>query len=111
MAASTSHAGFLISAGLLALGTTVVGPAPAAYTADIARPELYGLSMGLYRTAGDAGFMLGPVLLGALADLTTIGWGLAANGIIVAAAALFFGAAARATVGLASRGDGRDPVA
>ena len=111
MATSTSHAGFLISAGLLALGTAVVGPAPAAYTADISPPELYGLSMGLYRTAGDAGFVLGPLLLGALADLTSIGWALAANGIIVAAAALFFGVAARETVGVTSRGYEADPVA
>ena len=97
MATSTSHAGFLISAALLAAGTSVVGAAPAAYTADISPTELRGPSMGLYRSAGDAGFVLGPVLLGALADATSIGWGLAANGLVVAASALGFALAARET--------------
>jgi multidrug resistance protein len=98
MGGTSSDALFLGSALLLAVGTSIIGPAPAAYAADIAPPALRGLSMGLYRSAGDLGFVLGPFLLGALADVTSFGWGLAANAAVVVLASAFFGLAARETV-------------
>jgi len=98
MASAGGTATFVLSAALLAGGSSIAGPAPAAYAADIAPPELRGLAMGLYRTAGDLGFVIGPPLLGAIADATTIGWGLVANAVLVAAAALVFAAVATETV-------------
>jgi MFS family permease len=98
MAGTSSGSLFLASALLLAIGTAIVGPAPAAYAADIAPPALRGLSMGLYRSAGDLGFLLGPFLLGALADATSIPWGLAANAGIVLLATAVFALAARETL-------------
>lgn len=95
MSRGGSHASFLLAALLLALGTSIIGPAPAAYAADIAPPALRGLAMGLYRTAGDVGFLVGPVLLGAVADASSIHWALGANGVIVLASAALFGLAAR----------------
>jgi DHA1 family multidrug resistance protein-like MFS transporter len=88
----------LLGAVLLSVGTGFAGPAPAAYAADIAPPELRGLAMGLYRSSGDIGFLIGPPLLGALADATTFAWGFTANAILLAVAALFFLVMARETL-------------
>ncbi len=95
MAGAQSHAIFLASAALLAVASSIAGPAPAAYAADIAPPELRGIAMGLYRTAGDIGFLLGPVLLGACADATSISLALALNAVIVVLSGAFFAVAAR----------------
>jgi MFS family permease len=95
MPATSSHLLFLVSALLLAVGTSIIGPAPAAYAADIAPPAFRGLAMGLYRSAGDVGFLIGPALLGAVADASSIQWALAANALIVLAATAFFALAAR----------------
>jgi MFS family permease len=104
MANTSTNLVFLVAATLLAVGTSIIGPAPAAYAADIAPLALRGLAMGLYRSAGDLGFTVGPILLGALADATSISWALTANALIVALAAAFFAIGARETVGAAPRG-------
>ena len=46
--------------------------------------------MGLYRSSGDFGFMVGPPLLGAIADGTSYQFALAVNAALIAVAALFF---------------------
>lgn len=86
---------FLGAALLLAVGTSIMGPAPAAYAADVAPDEVRGLAMGLYRSAGDLGFVVGPVLLGAIADATTLAGALVVNAVLVVAVTLFFAGAAR----------------
>ncbi len=97
MGAAPTHATFLLAALLLGIGTSIVGPAPAAYAADIAPPALRGLAMGLYRTAGDLGFLIGPVALGALADQSSLGLALGANAAIACLTTLYFAVAARET--------------
>ena len=42
----------------------------AAWAIDLTPPAVMGTSMGIYRTVGDAGFLVGPLVMGAL-----IGWG------------------------------------
>jgi len=81
---------FIVGAMVLALGTSIAGPAPAAYAADISPPHLRGLGMGMYRSSGDIGFMIGPPLLGLVADHTSYGLALLVNAILVIAASLFF---------------------
>ncbi len=98
LGASHGYLLLLIGAVLLAIGTGIAGPAPAAYAADIAPPELRGLAMGLYRSAGDIGFLIGPPLLGALADATSFAWGFGANALLLVVAALFFLVMARETL-------------
>ncbi len=95
MAAAGTGVTFAAAAALLAIGTATIGPAPAAYVADIAPPDLRGLAMGLYRSAGDAGFLLGPIALGALADATSIPIGLTVNAVLFVVATTQFGVAAR----------------
>lgn len=82
----------LFMAGLLfsAIGTSVSGPAPAAFVADIAPEHLRGSAMGSYRTWGDLGIVLSPPLSGALADATSIPWAILANGVLLAVAASWF---------------------
>ncbi len=81
---------FLLASLALSVAASMAGPAPAAYAADLAPPGVRGLAMGLYRTTGDIGFLVGPPLLGALADATSFGWGLTANAVLAAASAVAF---------------------
>lgn len=97
MAAAPSPAALLAGIVVTAIGTGIAGPAPAAYAGDIAPPHLRGMAMGLYRSAGDVGFVVGPPLLGALADATSIAWAMAANAIVVALASALFVVLARET--------------
>src|SRR3989304_5456369 len=79
-------------------GPGMGGPPPAAYAADIAPDGMRGVTMGLYRTFGDAGFVIGPVLLGSLADLTTFGWALTFDAAVLVGIALLFALFARETL-------------
>ena len=87
---STTTVVFVIGNLALGVATAMAGPAPAAYAADISPPHLRGLGMGLYRSSGDFGFMVGPPLLGAIADGTSYQFALAVNAALIAVAALFF---------------------
>lgn len=95
-AAFAPTAGWFI-AGLLfsAIGTSISGPAPAAFVADIAPEELRGSAMGTYRTWGDLGIVLSPPLSGLLADVTTIPLAIFANAVFLAAAVSWFFLVAR----------------
>ncbi len=97
--AVSNHVWLFVLAGVvLGVGAGVAGPAPAAYAADIAPPGLRGVTMGLYRTFGDLGFFLGPILAGWLADVSSFGWALGVNAALLALCALLFGLLARETV-------------
>ena len=90
---------FLIAAVLLALGTGISGPAPAAYAADVIPAQARGMGMGLFRTYSDIGFVVGPLLLGWIVDATGgFGWALAFNAALMAGGALAFGLFAKETV-------------
>ena len=98
-AVTDSLAVFLIAAALLALGTGISGPAPAAYAADVIPAEARGMGMGLFRTYSDIGFVVGPLLLGWIVDATGgFGWALAFNAALMAGGALAFGLFAKETV-------------
>lgn len=109
MAGSHTVAMFIGAAMVLGVSNALSGPAPAAYAVDIAPLELRGLAIGLSRSAGDVGFMIGPPLLGALADASSFSWALVANGILIAAVALLF-LFARETVTPRGRAPARAPV-
>ena len=89
---------FIMAAVIHGIGTGILGPAPAAYAADIAPPGMRGVTMGLYRTFGDAGFVIGPVALGGLADLTGFGPALAFNAMVLVSVAMMFAIFARETL-------------
>lgn len=98
-AGANTYSMFIAASAVLALGQGIDGPAPAAYAADIAPEDARGLAMGLYRSSGDVGFVLGPPLLGLLADHSSFGWGLGVNAAMVAVATLCFAVFARETAG------------
>ncbi len=79
-------------AGLIvaAVGTNVTGPAPAAFVADIAPPHLRGPAMGLYRTWGDLGIVVGPVVGGAIADASSVSGAMMAIAALVTVAVTWF---------------------
>ena len=85
-----SATGFVIGNIVLSLGTGTAGPAPAAYVADIAPPDIRGLAVAFYRSAGDIGFLAAPPVLGLLAEATSIPTALGVSGVLVAGAAVVF---------------------
>lgn len=94
-------AGLFVAGGLLlGLATSVTGPAPAAYVADITSDTDRGLTMGTFRTAGDLGLMIGPPLLGMAADRGgyDLAFGINAALMIVAAGVLALVAGRRRSV-------------
>jgi DHA1 family multidrug resistance protein-like MFS transporter len=56
------------AAVVLGIGTGGAGQAPLALATDATLHEPHGLSMGLYRLFGDVGFVVGPILMGFIAD-------------------------------------------
>jgi DHA1 family multidrug resistance protein-like MFS transporter len=90
VAASEAVLPFVVSGLVLPLGFGMAGPAPAAYASEIAPPELRGLAMGLYRTSGDFGLLVGAPLLGLIADSAGFGWALSTNAVLMMVAMVFF---------------------
>lgn len=62
--------------GIVALGFSngLSGPATAAFAADIAPQRGYGHAVGLQRSFGDAGVVLGPLMVGLADDLSNVGY-------------------------------------
>ena len=98
---------FFGAAVLTGLGTGLIGSAPAAYAGDLAPPGKAGITMGLYRTFGDMGFVTGPVLLGWIADtfegrfasITGQGVAMEFNAVLLVAVALLLVLVGKETAG------------
>ena len=85
-------------AGLvMGIGTGVAGAAPQAFIVDLAPNGQTSMAIGLYRTFGDVGFVVGPVLLGWVAERATKGMALDVNALLLVGIALL-ALAARETV-------------
>ena len=78
----------MTSGVLLGLGEGLAGPPSVAFFADIAPPGLEGVTMGLFRTFGGLGSLLGALLLGGVADLWGFGWSLGVDAVLLVASAL-----------------------
>jgi len=91
MAAGDTLLSFWVGLGLLGLAGGISGPAVAAYTADIAPKAGYGMAIALSRSFGDVGFLIGPLLIGLIDDLSGIGH---RGGIFINAALMVVSAAA-----------------
>jgi DHA1 family multidrug resistance protein-like MFS transporter len=87
-ALSGSFIGFAGSALLWGLSSGLSGPSPGAYIADLAPPEQRGRVIGAFRTCSDAGYIVGPLLLGWLAGIA----GFAAPLVLTAALMVIAGA-------------------
>ncbi len=65
---TTDYFTLSLAAVLLGIGTSGAGQAPLAMATDATVDEPRGISMGMYRLFGDIGFMVGPIILGVIAD-------------------------------------------
>ncbi|MBN2336552.1 MFS transporter [Candidatus Bathyarchaeota archaeon] len=65
---TTDYLTISLAAVLLGIGTGGAGQAPLALATDATMDEPHGLSMGMYRLFGDIGFVVGPIILGLIAD-------------------------------------------
>jgi MFS family permease len=72
IAATTGFAAWALGAVLLGAGTAMVYPTLLAAIGDVAHPRWRARSVGVYRLWRDAGFAVGALLAGVLADLVSI---------------------------------------
>ena len=96
---SRGYGAFTGCGALLGVATGLAGPAPAAYVADITPPGRTGVTMGLYRTIGDVGMSIGPLLLGWIVDHVGYSQALWVNAGLFVVAGAAFGLLAKETAG------------
>jgi MFS family permease len=87
---ASSFAAFLLVSSLLALGMSLSTVATSAYTADIAKKEQMGASMGALSSVMDIGHSAGPLVTGIIIAGSGYGYGFLASFLIAAAVSGFF---------------------
>jgi MFS family permease len=65
-----SYAWFLTACVVWGVAVGVSGAAPAAYAVDIAPPGMNAAAMSAYRMLSDVGYVLGPIALGLITDVS-----------------------------------------
>ncbi len=88
MAAVTGFWPWAIGAAVLGTGTAMVYPTLLATIGDVAHPTWRGRSVGIYRLWRDAGFAVGALLAGVIADLVSIEAAIYAVAALTAASGL-----------------------
>ena len=86
-----SYAWFLAACVVWSLATGVSGAAPAAYAADVAPPGMNAAAMSTFRMLSDAGYVLGPLVLGLITDVFGADVALATAAVLLTAVAVLFG--------------------
>jgi MFS family permease len=85
-----SYFWFLIACGVWAAASGVGGAAPSAYAADVAPAGMNAAAMSGYRMLSETGYVAGPLLVGAAADLLGTNAALAlVAGFVMAVGVLF----------------------
>lgn len=74
----------LLSGILLGMGEGLGSPAGTVFFADIAPPGLEGVTIGLLRTFGGVGTVMGALVLGAIADVSSFSWALWIDAAVLA---------------------------
>lgn len=90
MAQSQSYWFLMFSCVVMGVGIGLSGPTPSAYVADITPRDSYGAAMGTYRAISDLGFVIGPILLGWLADTEGLRFSLLFNSLFLFLIVLIF---------------------
>jgi MFS family permease len=86
---ASSYLWFVTACIVWGVASSVGGAAPAAYAVDSAPPGMNASAMGLFRMTGDAGYVIGPLALGLIADA----WGPIAALVVSAALIISIGVA------------------
>ena len=76
--------------GVWSMASGVSGAAPAAYAADVAPSGMNAAAMSAYRMLSDLGYVLGPLVLGAVTDLLGADVALGSTAVLLIAVALLF---------------------
>ncbi len=97
MAFAPGAALFVAGSLLLGIGAGMAGPVVATCVVDIAPAELRGVAIGMYRTVSDMGNVLGPIVLGFLADSMSVRTAMAVNALGAAFIVLWFALMSRET--------------
>lgn len=84
-----SYVWFVAACIVWGVASSVGGAAPAAYAVDSAPPGMNAAAMGFFRMTGDAGYVIGPLALGLIADL----YGPVAALLVAAALVMLIGVA------------------
>ena len=93
----------LLSGVLLGLGEGLAGPPSVAFFADISPEGMEGVTMGLFRTFGGLGSLVGALLLGGVADLWGFSWSLWVDASLLFIAAVGMVLLVRETAGRKAR--------
>ncbi|MCU1446987.1 MFS transporter [Cryobacterium sp.] len=88
------------------LATSIGGPVPAAYVAEIAAGSRRGPAIGIYRTFGDLAGIVGPIVIGLVIHLFGFTVAIVVSSVVAFIAALVFALLARETVTLSQRQKG-----
>jgi MFS family permease len=88
---TTSIATFLIASIFWSAATGTAGAAPTAYAADVAPKGLMAATMSWYRSISDSGYVIGPLLLGGIADLLGAESALIFTALLLLASGAYFG--------------------
>ncbi|KAB2857219.1 MAG: MFS transporter, partial [Anaerolineae bacterium] len=82
LALLTDYAGWLITAGVMGIGTGMVYPTLLAAVSDVANPLWRASALGVYRLWRDSGYAFGALFGGILADLFTLQTAVVAVGLL-----------------------------
>jgi len=80
---TTDYLTISLVAVVLGIGTGGAGQAPLALATDATANEPHGLAMGVYRLFGDIGFVVGPIILGLVADGLGLSMPFYVTGVII----------------------------
>ena len=90
-AITPSFGWYLFACGVWAFALGIASDAPGAYAADTAPPGMNAAVMSTYRMLSDGGYVLGPLVLGIVADAWGAPTALAVAGALLVASAVLFG--------------------
>jgi MFS family permease len=84
---TATYGGLLAVSAVFGIVAGLVGIVPPTLVGDLAPPGAEGSAVGIYRMAGDLGLIVGPIMLGAVADRGdfTLGFNIAAGLLVVGA--------------------------
>ena len=106
-----SFAPAVAAAALLGVGTALVYPTLIAAVSDAVQPRDRAPSVGVYRFWRDAGFALGAVLAGVVADAASAGAAIAVVAALTALSGLLVAMTPWVTTGRVAGDDAREPTA
>src|SRR6266545_4457329 len=85
-----TFAWYLLACGVWSIALGISAAAPSAYAADTAPPGMNAAVMSTYRMLSDAGYVIGPVALGVISDVSGAPAALALAGGLLGISALLF---------------------